>query len=856
MDVKQLISDFSIGEKIELYNCLYTDLSGKGLGGDTELAHVNPEEMAVLRAMGGAGTVNPNTNLIQFTGGGGSSAPPAPAVQTQVQQSEFPTELKPFIQDIFGKAQAIQENKEAEGFQAFQGPLQAEFDPAQTKSFEQIEALPGATQPLFDDATRLARSASGPLPTAEELQAASNPFVRNVIDIQKREAERVSDVQGQKQDAAAAQAGAFGGSRAAILEAERQRNLNQELGDIELQGQLAAFQDAQQRIAQQRGREASGATQLAALGSAIPAQQLKELGALSGVGAARQTQAQRGIDLARQEFEAEEAFPSQTLQEFSSVLRGFPLAPTRSVREQQFSAAQPLSTQLLGVGTQALGALGASGALKGAFGQAGGQVGRMPVKKYQGGGALNSLINNTEGLDTQPVIGMAGGGGFKGMMSFLSPAYGVGRAAKKGGLKGLMTHLSPAFAMSQGKMPMGLDNLMGGGGPDAPPPPSIPAASTVLSPEELAKQKDAVLRAQATRGQQAASAGAPRGQAFSQTGNQVRQPFKHGGGLRQMVNLPSNRVQFGKTAYQDVTEEEGFFARLFDPRRTHVETFQGKPIKNIPHGLQNQELNMGLPRNNPIGGRFDTPIFDMKQLISEAPAALGGDKVQVEEAAELDIAPAPKAPASKPKASDTPAPKPTAEEVKLYRDPEEAAYASLIDSQAGQNAAKRYFAGENVGLANISEALKAYKGFKDTEMGQRQKINEANLKKAAAARATRSATLKDAETLSQIAMNRDAPAIERMKAAQKGIDSVQDTLVALGESGKQAFQNAPESPLGQQYAKALRRGQAFAKVLESHAVETAQSRLLGQGATGQAIQGETPETQAMIANILEQYKQG
>ena len=34
--------------------------------------------------------------------GGGGSPPPAPAVQTQVQQSEFPTELKPFIQDIFG----------------------------------------------------------------------------------------------------------------------------------------------------------------------------------------------------------------------------------------------------------------------------------------------------------------------------------------------------------------------------------------------------------------------------------------------------------------------------------------------------------------------------------------------------------------------------------------------------------------------------------------------------------------------------------------------------------------------------------------------------------------------------------
>ncbi len=777
MDVKQLISDFSIGEKIELYNCLYTDLSGKGLGGDTELAHVNTEEMVVLRAMGGAGTVNPNTNLIQFTGGGGGGQQaPAPAVQTQVQQSEFPTELKPFIQDIFGKAQAIQENKEAEGFQAFQGPLQAEFDPAQTKSFEQIEALPGATQPLFDDATRLARSASGPLPTAEEIQAASNPFVRNVIDIQKREAERVSDVQGQQQDAAAAQAGAFGGSRAAILEAERQRNLNQQLGDIESQGQLAAFQDAQQRIAQQRGREASGATQLAALGSAIPAQQLKELGALSGVGAARQTQAQRGIDLARQEFEAEEAFPSQTLQEFSSVLRGFPLAPTRSTTSQQFSAAQPLSTQLLGVGTQALGALGASGALKGAFGQAGGQVGRMPVKKYQEGGALNSLINNTEGLDTQPVIGMAGGGGFKDIMSVLSPAYGMGRATKKGGLKGLMGHLSPAFAMSQGKLPMGLDNLMGGGGPDAPPP-SIPAASTVISPEELAKQKDALLRAQAARGQQAAAAGAPRGQAFSQTGNQVRQPFKHGGGLRQMVNLPSNRVQFGKAAYQDVSSpfvedtKELYEEYIGGPMRRGAEV--GRLMYERPGPLTYGSeyafgTREGLEDIEKQQAEYDKAINQITS-IGEAPTALSGPSgvdgnvVEDFELAET-YAPAPKA--LTPKASDTPAPapKPKAEEVKLYRDPEEAAYASLIDSQAGQNAAKRYFAGENVGLANISEALKAYKGFKDTEMAQRQKINADQIKKAATARAARTADAELALKQAQIRGEIDKPTAERLKA--------------------------------------------------------------------------------------------
>ena len=33
------------------------------------------------------------------------------------------------------------------------------------------------------------------------------------------------------------------------------------------------------------------------------------------------------------------------------------------------------------------------------------------------------------------------------ILSFLSPAFGAGRAAKKGGIKGLASFFSPAFAM-------------------------------------------------------------------------------------------------------------------------------------------------------------------------------------------------------------------------------------------------------------------------------------------------------------------------------------------------------------------------------------------------------------------------
>tara|TARA_Y100001938_G_scaffold31759_1_gene43402 strand:+ start:87 stop:1058 length:972 start_codon:yes stop_codon:yes gene_type:complete len=41
-------------------------LAAKGRFGDTELAHVNPREKLMLKAMGGAGTINPDTGLKEY----------------------------------------------------------------------------------------------------------------------------------------------------------------------------------------------------------------------------------------------------------------------------------------------------------------------------------------------------------------------------------------------------------------------------------------------------------------------------------------------------------------------------------------------------------------------------------------------------------------------------------------------------------------------------------------------------------------------------------------------------------------------------------------------------------------------
>ena len=340
--------------------------------------------------------------------GGGSAPPPPPATQTVRQSSEFPEELKPFVKDIFGKAQAIQEQRQEEGFRPELTQQLAAFTPDQQAAFTGIREQVGQTRPLFEEATQLTRGATRAATDPAEVAALMNPFLRNVTDIEKREARRVADVEEQQLAAQAAQAGAFGGSRAAILEAERQRNLAQQLGDIEARGRLAAFQDAQARLQNQFGREAAGAAQLSALGTAIPAQTFKELGALSGIGAAEQQQAQRALDIATQQAREEYGFPMQTLQDFQSILRGFPLPATTNVSRQSFSPAQPLSTQLLGLGTGLAGLAGAAGAFK----KAGGLVG-APVAmknggyvKLAGGGGLGQLMQGkvkkyAEGGSTQ-----------------------------------------------------------------------------------------------------------------------------------------------------------------------------------------------------------------------------------------------------------------------------------------------------------------------------------------------------------------------------------------------------------------------------------------------------------------------
>ena len=94
-----------------------------------------------------------------------------------------------------------------------------------------------------------------------------SPYMQSVVGIQQREAQRAADVATTGRRGEQTRAGAFGGSRAAIMDAEAARNLATQKGDIQAQGSQEAYKQAQQQFntEQAQGLQAQTANQQAGL---------------------------------------------------------------------------------------------------------------------------------------------------------------------------------------------------------------------------------------------------------------------------------------------------------------------------------------------------------------------------------------------------------------------------------------------------------------------------------------------------------------------------------------------------------------------------------------------------------------
>lgn len=285
--------------------------------------------------------------------------PSAPAKQ-EITQTSIPDYAKPYVERMLGKAEALSNAP----YQPYREERIAGFTPLQNQAFQGVANL--QTAPQLGGASQIAGMGGlGGLMAGQNyaaqatnpyaMQAYMSPYVENALAPQMREAARQSAIQGQMNQAQAVQQGAFGGSRSAIVEAERQRNLGQQQADIYGRGMQSAFDAARQSQQfgatlglQGLGQATQAASTLGQLGQAQFGQQKDILQGQMSAGAQQQGLEQQRLTQQYQDFLTQRGYDKQQLAYLSDMLRGLPLSQSTQTTYQ----AQPSAA------SQALGAAG------------------------------------------------------------------------------------------------------------------------------------------------------------------------------------------------------------------------------------------------------------------------------------------------------------------------------------------------------------------------------------------------------------------------------------------------------------------------------------------------------------------
>lgn len=253
---------------------------------------------------------------------------PDPVVGKETgRESSLSTWAGPYVTTMLGKGAALAN----EPYQAYMGPLTAGAAPLQQQAFQGIAGLAvpeqmGAYQPQ-------SFTQEG---TAQQYM---NPYIQAALQPQLDELRRQTQRSRVEQAGRLTRAGAYGGSRQALADAELTRAMLSNMANVTGQGYNQAFQQAQQQFntEQQQAQQAQNLANqfgLQALANQVQAGQLQR-----GI-------EQEGITADRLQFEEERDFPYKQVQYMQSLLQGLPIAA------QSYSYAQPsaLSEFLSGAG--------------------------------------------------------------------------------------------------------------------------------------------------------------------------------------------------------------------------------------------------------------------------------------------------------------------------------------------------------------------------------------------------------------------------------------------------------------------------------------------------------------------------
>jgi len=266
--------------------------------------------------------------IATFEGGGGVSDGTAAALKTGLTgtESNLSNWAGPYVTNMLGQGQAIAQSP----YQAYTGQLTAGTSPLQQQAFQGAQGL--STPTNMGGFTPQSFTGQG---TAQQYM---NPYLQAALDPQLAEARRQSQITQTQNAGKLTGAGAYGGGRQAIMDAETQRNLATNLANITGQGYASAYDKAMQQFntEQQQAQQAQNLTNQYGL---------NVLGQQAGLG-----QTQRGIESEavaadKAQFEEERLNPYKMVQFQQSLLSGLPLAA------QNYNMAQPSWLQSLAQGS-------------------------------------------------------------------------------------------------------------------------------------------------------------------------------------------------------------------------------------------------------------------------------------------------------------------------------------------------------------------------------------------------------------------------------------------------------------------------------------------------------------------------
>jgi hypothetical protein len=349
--IQEVKNKLTTQQKVELFKYLYKEIAGKGVKGDTELAHINTFESRILKMFGGAGTINPETGLKQYFGGGGSGGGGgAPATQTQfVREAPGIEERKLELMDL-----ARDLTQTPERLPAIQvAPMGALEQQGVTAAGVTGVGAPTTQAGIGSVLSGLTAAQAGP-----NITQFYNPYQSYVLD----EINRQAQMKQQGIADQAIQSGAFGGGREGIQRAELQRGTLDVLGRAQQQGFTTALQAAQnqQQLEAQTGLQA-GQT-LGQLGTTQQTMAQGDISQLMAAGGLQRQLAQQGLDATRQTQLQQQYEPYQRLEFLKNIYAAGPTSQS-GITAATAPTTSPLA-QSIGTG------LGAFAAYQGVQGKA------------------------------------------------------------------------------------------------------------------------------------------------------------------------------------------------------------------------------------------------------------------------------------------------------------------------------------------------------------------------------------------------------------------------------------------------------------------------------------------------------